>query len=211
MFPRLVRDKKGVSVLELALVAPIFLTMTLYGLELVYMAIVSMQVSQIASSLSDNASRLGQTDNSGVTPTVSENEIDTIMGAALRQGDGIDFEVKGRLILSSLEKDEVTDRQYIHWQRCRGSLDETSDYGLEGTGLSGQEIDGMGDPGRIIKAAGANSSAVMFAEVIYDHEGIFRDLFVSDVRFKEQSAFEIRDNRNLEPGVTGAEADSLCS
>lgn len=210
LLPRLVQNIQGVSVLELAVVTPFFLSMSLYGLELTNMAVVNMQVTQIASSISDNASRLGQTDNSGVTPTVNESQIDTVMGGALRQGAGINIETNGRIILSSLEKDQDSGRQYIHWQRCRGSLDKDSHYGAEGAGLTGETIEGLGNSGRIITAADANSSSVMFAEVYYEYQGIFGDLFVGNVTFKEESAFEIRDDRNLSPGVTGSAGNSQC-
>lgn len=62
----------GVSTLEFALILPIVMSIGLYGVEIVYLNTIDMKLSEMALSLADNASRLGQTDNSAVTPTVAE-------------------------------------------------------------------------------------------------------------------------------------------
>jgi Flp pilus assembly pilin Flp len=201
---RLRKDKSGAALIEFAVALPVLITLGMYGTELAYMATVNMEVSQLASSVADNASRLGQTDNSTVTPTVSETDIDSVMEGAIEQGSGIDFEQNGRIILSSLEQDSDTGQQYIHWQRCRGDLDKDSDYGTEGANLQG-----MGMSGRIITAPA--NSAVMYAEVYYNYAGLFGDMFVGDVQFKQEAALIVRDDRNLAPGVTGTGGSSNCT
>lgn len=208
---RLLPDCSGNAVMEFALVLPILLTMGMYGTEIAYMSTVNMEVSQIATSLADNASRLGQTDNSSVTPTVSEQDIDSIMSGTMMQGSSIHLRENGRVILSSLEKDRTSGRQYIHWQRCSGDLDETSDYGDDGAnnGLNGNYMQGMGKPGSLIRAP--NNSAVMYAEVFYKYDGLFGNMFVSNVTFKKEAAFLVRDDRNLTPGVTGTGGSSHCT
>ncbi len=202
------RDAKGVAYLEFVLVFPVLLTLGLYGTEIAYMASVNMQVSQMATSVADNASRIGQTDNSGVTPTVTEAEVDSVLGGAILQGRGINFEQNGVIILSSLEKDPTTGRQYIHWQRCRGGLEKGSSYGPEGYGLGGETLEGMGKAGRLITASAGSS--VMFAEVHFRHKALLGDLFLGDVEFRQEMAFETRDDRNLAPGVTGNSSSSEC-
>lgn len=202
-------DKQGVSILELALSMPILLTLGLYGTEMAYMATVNMQVGGIANSVADNASRLGQTDNSAVTPTVTETQVDSVMTGALVEGNAFDFEKQGRIILSSLEKDTATGSQYIHWQRCRGELDRSSSYGSEGTGLDGTVLAGMGKAGHLITAN--SNSAVMFVEVFYEYKPLFGTAFVGDTVFHREAAFIIRDDRNLTPGVTGSGSQSSCS
>jgi hypothetical protein len=204
---RLRQDVRGVSFMEFALILPIVIAMGFYGAEMAYMATVNMQVGQIASSVADNASRLGQTDNSAVTPTVSETQVDSILTGALIEGAGIKFESTGRVILSSLEVDPSTGRQYIHWQRCRGSLKIQSKYGATGAGLTGSRLSGMGNP-QITASAG---SAVMFVEVYYTYQPIFGTMFVRSTNFRRESAFIIRDDRNLTPGVTGGTTKSSCS
>lgn len=207
---RLRRDRRGASLIEFALVLPLMITLGMFGTELAYMASVNMQVSQVALSLADNASRLGQTDNSAVTPTVSEDDIDSVMDGAVRQGAEFDLLANGRIILSSLERDEETGLQYIHWQRCRGGLDRASRYGDDGddNGLTGDPIAGVGAAGAGVTAAAG--SAVMVAEVHYRYKGLFASLFPDGIDFYQEAAFTIRDDRNLEPGATGGGSNSEC-
>jgi len=204
------KDSRAVSTVEFALILPLFIGLGLTGIELAYMSTVNMQVSQTAISLADNASRLGQTDNSSVTPTVTETDIDSIMSGAMRQGESFDLEGNGRIILSSLEFDETTGLQYIHWQRCQGDLDRDSFYGDDGdnNGLGSVEIEGVGLNDNLIKAA--NGSAVMVAEIYYEHNGILKGTFGETAQFREEAIFAIRDDRYLSPGVTGSGGDSSC-
>lgn len=203
------RDRRGVSVLELALALPVLITLGLYGTEMAYMATINMQVGEIATSVADNASRLGQTDNSAVTPTVTETQVQSVMAGALVEGNAFDFERNGRIILSSLERDAATGRQYIHWQRCQGSLRRESNYGRQGAGLTGAILQGMGPATPPIKAVG--NSAVMFVEVFYEYQPLFGQVFAGDTTFRREAAFVIRDDRNLTPGVTGGNGQSNCN
>jgi len=208
---RLRGNTDAVSTIEFALILPLFIGLGLTGVELAYMSTVNMQVSQTAISLADNASRLGQTDNSAVTPTVTEADIDSIMSGALRQGESYDLEANGRIILSSLEYDETTGLQFIHWQRCRGDLEQASIYGDddENNGLGSREIEGVGNADNLITAA--PGSAVMVAEIYYEHDGILRGTFAETAVFREEAIFAIRDDRNLGPGITGSGGESSCS
>jgi hypothetical protein len=200
---RLRKDKGGVSILEFALVLPILLTVGLYGTELAYMAMVNMEVSQIATAVADNASRLGQTDNSAVAPTVNESQVDSVMAGALAEGEAFDFEKNGRVILSSLEKNPSNNQQYIHWQRCRGSYIKASAYGPQGTYVSG-----MGEGASSITAL--DNSAVMFVEVYYKYQPLFGNMFAENTVFRQEAAFMVRDDRDLsQPPGTGGK--SSCS
>ena len=208
---RLRGDTDAVSTLEFALILPLFIALGLTGVELAYMSTINMQVSQTTISLADNASRLGQTDNSSVTPTVTEADIDSIMSGAMRQGENFDLKANGRIILSSLEVDSTTGLQYIHWQRCQGDLDKVSKYGDDGenNGLGSVEIEGVGLDDNMITAA--PGSAVMVAEIYYEHNGILKGTFGETALFREEAIFAIRDDRNLTPGVTGSGGESSCS
>lgn len=203
-------DSSAVSLIEFSVILPVFLTLGLYGTEVAYMSTVNMQVSQVALSLADNASRLGQTDNSSVTPTITEADIDSIMSGAIRQGESFDLGTRGRVILSSVEYDDATGKQYIHWQRCSGSLARESEYGNdeEDNGLGARRISGIGqDSSQITASAG---SAVMVAEVYYSYESLFAHVLTEVPTFRQEAVFAIRDDRNLEPGITGGEGDSEC-
>jgi hypothetical protein len=203
------RDRSANAMIEFAYALPIFVTLGMYGTELAYMATVNMQVSQMAMALADNASRLGQTDNSSVAPTITNADIDSVMSGAMKQGESISFSTKGRIILSSLEKDTSTGRQYIHWQKCRGSLAQSSAYGPAGYGKTGTAIAGLGKAGHMV-SANANS-AVMFVEAYYSYAGLFGTMFVKNVKFAQEAAFIIRDDRSLSGGVTGATGSSECT
>lgn len=211
---RLRADRSGVSILEFALVLPVLMTLGMYGTELAYMAMVNMQVGEIATSVADNASRLGQTDNTAVAPTVKETDVDSVMWGALSEGASFNFVDNGRIILSSLEVDPSTKREYIHWQRCRGSLARASSYGVAGAGKTGNLLNGMGKTGKKIHPVA--NSAVMYVEVYYRYQPLFGTMFVKDAEFKQEAAFIIRDNRTLNPdgspdGVTGGNGKSLCT
>lgn len=204
---KLLRDKSGIAVIELAICLPPLLYMGMYGLELMNLAAVNLEVSQIALSLADNASRLGQTDNSGVAPTITESDIDSVMTGALKQGDSLDVATNGKIILSSLEKDKVTGKQYIHWQRCRGDLDKVSAYGNDSTknGINGGNITGMGSGTQKVTATSDDDTAVMFVEVYYKYQRLFGDFFLTDNRvIHREAAFLIRDDRDLAHDSNGS-------
>lgn len=213
---RLRWDRSGASTIEFALVLPILTTLGMYGAEIANMQITRMQVSQLAISVADSASRMQQTNNNVVAPTVTEADVDSVLAGAARQGRPIQLAERGRVILSSLEVDPVSRRQFIHWQRCvGGKINYKSRYGDDGAnnGLSGRVITGMG-LGRTTVSA-SPGVAVMFAEVYYDYEGIFGDLFVENMAFAQEAAFIVRDARDLrsatEPGLTGSNGKSKCS
>ena len=208
---RLARASSGVAAVEFALTLPLFVTVGIVGTEVAYMASVNMQVSQVALTLADNASRLGQTDNSSVTPTVTEADVDSVISGAIRQGASYSLNDNGRIILSSLEHDSATGKQYIHWQRCAGSLDRDSSYGDEGenNGLGSTTITGVGLADSKITAP--EGSAVMVAEVYYEYEGLFAGFLNFQPVFRQEAIFAIRDDRNLTPGVTGTGGSSDCS
>ena len=211
LLKRLGAENSGVSIVEFALVLPVLLTLGLFGTEIARMATVNMTVSQIALSLADNASRLGQTDNSGVTPTITEDNVDAVLSGALRDGQSIGLEANGRVILSSLEYDDFTGRQFIAWQRCQGELEVDSDYGndTDKNGLSGTPMTGMGDSSSEIRAR--SGQAVMFVEIEYEYAALFENPFGSgDKTLRKEAAYLIRDDRNLTPGLTGGNSDSDC-
>lgn len=208
---KLLGSSSGVSTVELALTLPFILSIALYGIEVAYMNAVDMKLSEIALSLADNASRIGQTDNSVVTPTVSEGDINEVMSGAQAQADGLEFGTRGKIILTSLERDSATGKQYIRWQRCYGALRRQSAYGNASTrnGLTGTPLAGMGSGSTKITASA--NSAVMFVEIYYQYEGLLGTMFVGNPVMRKEGAFLIRDNRNLTPGVTGTGGAYPCT
>lgn len=195
---RLARDNSANSLIEFAFSLPLFLTMGMYGTELANMALTSMQVSQVAMALADNSSRLGQTDNSAVLPSITSAMVNSVMGGAMKQGSTINFQANGRVILSSLEVN-ASNRQYIHWQRCKGNLAKTSAYGPLNYGTTGTAISGLGK-NNISAPAG---QAVMFVEAYYSYKALFGTMFVRNTVLAQEAAFLMRDRRDLTSGIAG--------
>jgi hypothetical protein len=195
LLARLRGDCSANALIEFAYALPVFLTLGMYGIELAYMATVNMQVSQIAMALADNASRLGQAENSVVTPPITNSDVDSVLSGAMRQGASINFQNNGRVVLSSLEVDPSTSRQYIHWQKCRGNLVHASNYGPTNYGKTGTAITGLGKVGHIVSAN--TGSAVMFVEAYYNYTPLFGNMFVKNVQFGQEGAFIIRDKRDI--------------
>ncbi|HEX7881548.1 MAG TPA: hypothetical protein VF499_02285 [Afipia sp.] len=195
---RLARDRSANSLIEFAYSLPIFVTMGMYGTELANMAMTSMQVSQVAMALADNSSRLGQTDNSAVLPSITDPMVNSVTSGAMKQGSTINFQANGRVILSSLEVN-ASNRQYIHWQRCKGNFSKTSNYGPLNYGASGTAITGLGK-NNIAAPAGA---AVMFVEAYYSYKSLFGNMFVKNAVISQEAAFLIRDRRDLASGIAG--------
>lgn len=199
---KLLKDKQGVAVTEFALSLPLFIGVGMYGIELSNMTIVDMSVSQTALNLSDNASRLGQTGGGIITPTITEHDVLSTFAGAEIQGRNLNLSENGRVILSSLELD-ANNNQLIRWQRCFGDKILDSAYGPEGTnGTDDPSFMGMGADGRQVLAT--NGTAVMFVEIEYDYEPLFGSLFVENRTFRQEAAFNIRDNRNLAAGLAAA-------
>ncbi len=212
---RLVSNKSGAAAIEFGLILPILTGMGMMGTEIGYMAMVNLQVSQMALAVADAGSRLEQTNNSSVAPTVTEVDVDSVMVGAEKMGEGIDFKTNGRVILSSLEKDPATGKQFIHWQRCFGNLKVNSDYGNDSTnnGLNGTALVSMGRG--TTKVTAPTGVAVMFVEIFYDYKGVFGTMFVKKMRFKQEAAYLVRDIRDLRAsnlsGVTGGNGKSVCT
>lgn len=204
------RDTAGVSITEFAIVLPVFMTLGMYGAEIAWMNAAAMEASQVAIALADNASRLGQTDNSGVTPTISTADVASVLTGAVEEGRNINLESEGRVILSSLETHPVTGKQYVHWQQCKGNLKKSSSHGkpdLLGSALSGIANGLALGKTKVTAPAG---SAVMVAEVWYTYKGLFGTMFVQPFTMHEQAAVIVRDNRNLTPGIGNAKSSNDC-
>lgn len=199
-------DRSGISMVEFALCLPFLVALGMTGMEIANMASVNMQVSQLALSVADNASRLGQSDNSAVAPSVAESDVDAVMFGAMQQGASLDFAANGRIVLSSLEVDDQDtqdtsdDVQFIHWQRCAGNLEAESSYGEED-----DEVEGIGR-----QELTANSGqAVMFAEVFYEYQPLFIGFMTTEMTFRQEAAYIVRDDRNLDSGLSGDDVN-LC-
>lgn len=207
------QDRSGVALVELAYSMPILMLLGFTGVETANYVITNSRVSQIALSVADNLSRAKQTVPLGL-PQLREVDInDTILGAEIQGGDNLNILDKGRIIVSSLQQDS-SGRQTIKWQRCKGLVAVTSNYGAEGatqptSGTSG--FQGMGTGTNRVQAE--PNSAVIFAEVTYDYEPLFGDWLLGTLRIRREAAFYVRDDRDLTQvyNPNPAATRSLCS
>ncbi|WP_181815699.1 TadE/TadG family type IV pilus assembly protein [Alteripontixanthobacter maritimus] len=210
-FRTLGSDTAGAAMVEFAFTAPILLVMGLFGIELAQASLMQTQLSQTAISLADNASRVGQNDNSGVAPTISEAQVDALLASAVRQAGNMDIAERGRIIISSVEYDASTGRQFIRWQRCTGGLERESKYGDDGAknGLTGAPIAGVGSSTN--KAKAQAGTGVMFVEVIYDYDSLFDGAIgIDKMEYRQEAAFQVRDDRDYSAGLTGGTTASPC-
>tara|TARA_B100001179_G_scaffold204363_1_gene167055 strand:- start:1245 stop:1994 length:750 start_codon:yes stop_codon:yes gene_type:complete len=207
---RLRRDTSGLALIEFALSLPLFLGLGMFGTEVAWYAVTSMNVSQISLTIADNAARMGQTGSSSSTKTIYRSDVNSIFAGAAKQGKNIDLLRNGRVVLSSLETLGASGKQTIRWQRCMGLADYDSKYGPENTNESeNKSFVGMGPPGNEIRAP--NNDAVMFVEVFYEYQGLFGDTFIEDRVIRQEAAFPIRDDRDLSQQVANdGEYDPKC-
>lgn len=199
MFGRLVRalrrDCSGVAATELALSAPVLLVAGLYGTEMANLTITHMRINQLAVHIADNASRIGDTSTLQDRRIYESDINDLILGANIQAGAGLAVFERGRVIISSLEVDAETGKQYIHWQRCRGAKVADSSYGEQGDGLGATVLTGMGPAGQEVQAQPGD--AVIFVEIQYDYRPLVSDGFVKNDTVNTFAAFTVRDDRDL--------------
>lgn len=192
---RLAGCRSGLALTEFALAMPLLFTLGLMGLEVGYLAITQMKISQVALHIADNASRVGDTSQLENRRIYESDINDILTGANIQAGGSIDLFEHGRVIISSLEVvPDTEDQQYIHWQRCMGKKNHASSYGIEGDGLVG-DMTGMGPPGQEVIAF--EDEAVIFVEVAYDYQPLLGDLYSMVDTLTATAAFNVRDDRDL--------------
>ena len=188
---RLLRSRSGVAMTEFALGAPFLLTAGLWGAEEANYALVNMKISQLAEHVADNASRIGDT-STLQNRKVYENDINEVIVGAQIQAGKIGLYDNGRVIISSVEVDPSSGDQYIHWQRCRGTKNVVSGYGLEGDNLG---TVGIGPAGAEVFAQ--PDDAVIFVEIDYTYQPLVSAKFLGSLDIHSISSFTVRDDRDL--------------
>ena len=180
---RLRDDTSGVAFTEFALALPLLLILGLGGLETAHYALATQQLSQIAMTAADNASRVRQ--------YIDESDVNDVLTGAKFVGRYIDFANRGRIILSDLEQSTTdTSKQWIRWQRCAGAKNVASSYGVPNT-MNTSTMTAMGPPGNQVQSAA--NTGVMFVEVVYDYQPLVAGYFVGGSRtLRTRSAFNVR-------------------
>lgn len=191
---RLRRDASGLALIEFGYSLPLLLGLSGYGLELANLANVNMQISQAANALADNVSRVGLESALAKTQLRESDINDGLIGVA-RQSGTMDVGTRGRVILSSLERN-AGGGQWIHWQRCVGTRTYASSFGVAGDGATGTSFPGMG-PATARVTAPDPESAVMFVEIIYDYSPIFSTIYINNRQIRFHASYIVRDKRDL--------------
>jgi TadE-like protein len=185
--------QSGVAMVEMALVTPLIMGLVMWGIELGQLAKAQHQVSQAASALADNMSRVGLQTALASVQLRESDIIDGFIGLS-RQTENSNLTAKGRVTLSSLEQNSAGG-QWIHWQRCIGAKNYPSTFGVAGNGSTGTAFPGMGPPASRVRApAGA---AVMFVEVAYEFQPTFGTIFLSPRVVRAHNSFVARSERDL--------------
>lgn len=190
---RLVRDRRGTVMIEMAFCIPLMVLLGFGGIEMANLTLAHTRISQIGLATADNASRIAIGSNLSL-PRIREIDINEVFTGAEEQASGLNFATNGRIILSSLERNE-DDGQWIHWQRCYGNLDVESSFGDAGDGATGTDFPGMGPEGAEVTAP--VGSAVMFVEIIYEYDAIAFGDWLGPRTIRSRAAFNIREGRDL--------------
>lgn len=195
---RVLRDSRGVAMVEFAFVAPLILFIGVVGIEMSNFAVSSLRISQAAMHIADNGSRIGERGTLSAQRIYEGDINDLFIGVRLQAGESIDLYETGRVIVSSLERNS-DGGQWIHWQRCMGKLNAVSSYGAEGTGATGTGFAGIGDAGEELTAEAGQ--AVIHVEIVYEYKPLFdNDLtnrFLPTGPIRSTSAFNVRGTRDL--------------
>lgn len=187
---RVAKSRSGVAMVEFAIVAPVFMSMVLIGLEVANFAIANMRASQIALMVADNAGR--------VRTTMDETDVDEVMIGAMQAGSWLNLGANGRIILSSVEsngKAAPDTGQMIRWQRCFGALNKASSYGIEGQGTNDNSLaEGVGPVGR--KISSVSNSALMFVELRYRYQPLISQNILGEKEIVYTAAYTVRERSN---------------
>lgn len=187
------RDQRGVALIEFALSLPILMVLVLVGLELTNYVLANHRVRQIAAMTADNASRL--------RTQMSEAYINQLFVGVQKAGAGINFQNRGRVILSSVQNNAASNGQWIRWQRCYGSLSKTSNYGTQGKGQNDSSLPTING---LVAQPG---SALMYAEAEYQYKPLIATSFLNNRRITSEVAFIVRQRTDF--SISGA-SPSTC-
>ncbi len=201
----LAQSNRGSVMLEMAFSIPFLVLVGFGGLEIANLTLAHTRVSQLGLNTADNAARIAAGSNL-TQPQVREVDINEVFAGAERQVAGLGFENNGRIILSSLQRND-DGGQTIKWQRCFGNLEVASAYGVEGTGATGMDFPGMGPVGREVKAAAG--TAIMFVEVTYEYQPLLFGAWLGPRTIRSSAAYNVREARDLS-GVKAPGTPARC-
>lgn len=190
----LLRNRSGVAMIEFALAMPIFIGITMIGMETVNLAYASQKIGDIATLTTDQIAR--------IRIGISEGDITESLNGIKGIGTSLNFPANGRIIVSSVQPvvnsaGTVTD-QKIRWQRCSGALNVASSYGVAGASLG---TAGIGPSDRKI-AAGADDELI-FVEVVYTYQPLISNSFLGARTLRAVAGMTVRERSVNDVQSTG--------
>ncbi len=171
------------AMVEFALTLPLLMTLILVGLELTNFVLANHRVRQIAAMTADNASRL--------RTQMSEAYVNQLFVGVQKSGAGMDFQNRGRVILSSVQNNAAGNGQWIRWQRCYGNLSRASKYGVQGKGQSDATLPTING---LVAQPG---SAIMYAEAEFQYKPLILSSFLNNRRIVHETAFIVRQRTDF--------------
>lgn len=188
------RDRRGLALVEFALVMPVLLVLTLTGAEIANYITVRMRVSQLALRVADDAARIG-TGTQLSSKKIYESDINDLFIGANQQSGGLQLSQRARVVISDLEpmaNPNTTSRYKIVWQRCYGAkTNYVRQYGL----AVATNLTGIGPAGRQVTAQDDN--ATIFVELYYEYQPLISASLVPETTFTEIASMAVRDRRDL--------------
>ena len=203
---RLAAHRGGSVLIEFAFGLPVFVGLTLAGLEAANLALANQQISSMARMVSDVSAR-GRA-------TMDEGEIQEIFFGAKDGARRLNFAQRGRIILSSVQNNAAGDGQWIVWQRCTGVRTVTSKYGAAGTGKAGSTLPTIGrlvlDGTRVTPGITApTGNALMFVEIEYQYQPLITNLIFGEPVIRYEKGFVVRERTNF--GITNTTSKPTAS
>ena len=205
------RCESGLGLTEFAFAIPILMTLGLVGLEISWLTLAHLKVSNIAMMTADNASR--------VRDSIDEGNVTELFTGATMAGASMNFAARGRIILYSIEPNAANTRQWIRWQRCTGSKAVNPTYGRPKTAAGANITNGteiynidrvtpstnpssatgatataIGPTGNQIAAQ--SGTAVNMAEVYYDYQPLLAGNLLGNITIHRVAAFNTRQRTN---------------
>jgi hypothetical protein len=201
LLKRLRTANSGLAVVEFALTAPVVIILITYGLEAANIAISRVRIQTVTAGAADNAAR--------VRESIDETDIAELLSGAKSVGANIDFATRGRIIVSSVERNPADNGLWIRWQRCDGAKAYASSIGAEDKGKTDNTLPTVGY--NAITVSPKAGTVIIFVETAYDYKALFGDYLYGAQTFKDYRAYIVRQRSNNQPTNSTAITAKTCN
>jgi TadE-like protein len=201
LLKRLRAANGGLAVVEFALTAPVVIILITYGLEAANIAISRVRIQTVTAGAADNAAR--------VRDSIDETEITELLSGAKSVGANIDFAKRGRIIISSVERNAANDGLWIRWQRCDGAKAYTSSIGAQDKGKTDNTLPTVGYGTNVVSPKAG--TVIIFVETAYDYKALFGDYLYGAQTFKDYRAYIVRQRANNQPTNSTSVTAKTCN